>query len=63
MPPYGPKTCIKEPKRSMAIKKLRDIVLVMRIANFWKVIKVPPKRKAPEPKVVIVPLRILTPIS
>ena len=32
-------------------------------ANFWKKIIVPPKRKTPEPRVVMAPLKILTPIA
>jgi len=32
-------------------------------ANFWNVFNVPPKRARPAPNVVMVPEKILTPIS
>ena len=38
------------------------MVLVISTANFWKMISCPPKRNAPDPKVVRVPLKMLTPI-
>ena len=62
-PSWGPKACIKDPKRNIEMMKLITTVLVMRMANFLNVIISPPKRKAPEPKVVMQPLRMLIPIS
>jgi len=52
-----------EPKNSIETRKLIVIVLVIRTANFWKVTTYPPNKKAPEPNVVMVPLKMLTPIS
>jgi len=59
----GPIIWMKAPKVSTAVKN--DITTVTQIikANFWKKTKLPPNRKAPDPKVVIDPLKILTPIS
>ena len=47
----------------MALRNEIDIVAVMITANFWNVISLPPKSGIPDPSVVIVPLRMLTPIS
>jgi len=35
---------------------------VIRVANLGNVVSYPPKRKTPDPNVVMLPLRILTPI-
>jgi hypothetical protein len=51
------------PKRSIDMRKLKLIVDVMRTANFLNVMTYPPKRAEPLPKVVMVPLMILIPIS
>ena len=59
----GPKTCMIAPKSSIDTKKLMVMVQVTRTANLLKMMTLPPKRKTPEPKVVILPLKILTPIS
>lgn len=53
----------RAPKRSMAVRNEIEMVAVMITANFWKVIIFPPKRDMPQPRVVMVPLRILMPIS
>lgn len=59
----GPKTWQSAPNKSIALRNDIDIVEVMITANFWKVISLPPKREMPQPRVVMVPLRMLTPIS
>lgn len=51
------------PKNSIAIMYEIDMVAVMSTANFWNRIRKPPKRKTPEPKVVIAPAVMLVPIS
>lgn len=62
-PCSGPKVWQIAPKKAIAIMKEKVIVLVMSRANFWKVMISPKKRKKPDPKVVIEPLKMLTPIS
>ena len=51
------------PKKSIETMKAIAIVEVIKTANFWKVIIEANDKKNPAPKVVILPLRILAPIS
>lgn len=60
---YGPTTWQRAPNKSIALRNEIPIVDVMITANFWKVISLPPKSDMPQPSVVMVPLRMLTPIS
>ena len=60
---YGPATWHRAPNSNIALRNDMEIVEVIMTANFWNVISLPPKRDIPQPRVVIVPLRILTPIS
>ena len=53
----------RAPKRSMAVRNEMEIVEVIITANLLKVTILPPKSDTPHPRVVMVPLRILTPIS
>ena len=55
--------CIIAEKKSIATKKLKVIVQVTRTANLLKRIILPPNKNTPDPKVVMLPLRMLTPIS
>lgn len=61
-PFYGPTTWQRAPNNSIDDKNEIEIVLVISNANFWNSTSCPPKRKAPDPKVVRVPLSILMPI-
>ena len=53
----------RAPNRSIALKKEIEIVAEIMTANLLKKISLAPKSETPHPKVVIVPLRMLTPIS
>ena len=55
--------CMVAPKNSIDVKKDRMVVLTMIIANFLNRSILPKKRKTADPVVVIIPLKILTPIS
>lgn len=60
---YGPKVCMVAPKNNMDVRKDMAAVLTIIMANFSKRTILPRKRKAADPVVVIIPLKILTPIS
>ena len=51
------------PKNNMDVRKDMAAVLTIIMANFSKRTILPRKRKAADPVVVIIPLKILTPIS
>ena len=53
----------RAPKKSIEVRKDREIVVVIIMANFLNKIISPPKSALPQPSVVIVPLKILMPIS
>lgn len=51
------------PKVKKAKIAEKTTVMVIMKANFLKKVKLPKRRNTPLPKVVIAPLKILTPIS
>ena len=53
----------RAPKKSIEVRKDREMVVVIIMANFLNKIISPPKSALPQPSVVIVPLKILMPIS
>jgi len=54
--------CIMAPKRRTATRKEMTMVELMMVANFSNVVISPPNRKAPDPRVVSVPLMIDLPM-
>ena len=59
----GPRACIIAPKVPMERKKAMTIVITMTNPNVLNIMTYAKSSQTPQPIVVILPLKILTPIS